>query len=54
MTGGAALAAQAIGGVARRDLASEWGGADPASRRDAARRLAPPREGGKRIAIRKP
>lgn len=51
MTGGSALAARAIGDVARRDLPSEWAGPAPA-----APQTAPPlaREAARRVMLRKP
>lgn len=51
MTDGTALAARAIGDVARRDLPSEWAGPEPA-----ALQTAPPlvREAPRRVTPRKP
>jgi hypothetical protein len=51
MTGASALGSRAIGDVARRDLASEWGGPAPA-----APQVGVPvvREAGRRMIIRKP
>lgn len=51
MTDGSALAARAVGDVARRDLASEWAGPEPA-----AAQTAPPlaREAPRRVMLRKP
>ena len=54
MIGGAALAAQAIGEAARRDLPTEWGGADPAGARPAQRRINQRDDPGRRTSIRKP
>ncbi|WP_171003942.1 hypothetical protein [Sphingopyxis sp. L1A2A] len=51
MMGGSALASRAISDAARRDLASEWGGPEPA----AAQAAVPPiREASRRVIIRKP
>lgn len=48
---GSALAARSIGDVARRDLASEWAGPDPATVQ-----TVPPlaREAARRVTLRKP
>jgi hypothetical protein len=51
MIGGAALASRAIGDVARRDLASEWGGPAPAPSGDA---LPVARQPTRRVTPRKP
>ncbi|MCM3419384.1 hypothetical protein [Sphingopyxis alaskensis] len=51
MIDGSALAARAIADVARRGLASEWAGPEPA-----APQTAPPpvREAARRVTLRKP
>jgi hypothetical protein len=54
MIGGGALAGQAIGDAARRDLPPEWGGADPAGVRAVRRRVDQRDEAGRRSRIRKP
>lgn len=51
MIDGSALAARAIGDVARRDLASEWAGPEPAAPQTA---LPPVREAVRRVTLRKP
>ncbi len=51
MIGGSALGARAIGDVGRRDLASEWGGPEPAAPQNA---VPAPREARRRVALRKP
>ena len=51
MMDGLALSARAVGDVARRDLASEWAGPEPAAPQTAA---PPPREAARRVTLRKP
>ncbi len=51
MIGGSALASRAIGDAARRDLASEWAGPEPAGPQTAPQ-LA--REAARRVTLRKP
>ncbi len=51
MTGGSALSARAIADVARRNLASEWGGPEPAAPQ-LPLPIAP--RTGRRIILRKP
>jgi len=54
MIPGSALASRAIGDVARRDLASEWGGPDPGAGRSAERGMQVSRDTGRRAIVRKP
>jgi hypothetical protein len=54
MTLGSAMASRAIGDVARRGLASEWGGPEPAAVRDAMQGVAIERQAARRVAVRKP
>lgn len=51
MTGGQALASRAIGDVARRALASEWGGPEPAAARPV---ITAPTATRRRAIVRKP
>ncbi|HTG38780.1 hypothetical protein OVY29_12115 [Sphingopyxis sp. SE2] len=51
MIDGSALAARAIGDVARRDLASEWAGPEPAAPQTA---LPLAREAPRRVTVRRP
>jgi hypothetical protein len=51
MIDGSALAARAIGDVARRDLPSEWAGPEPAAPQTA---LPLAREAARRVTLRKP
>ncbi|HEY0596712.1 hypothetical protein [Sphingopyxis sp.] len=54
MIAGSALGSRAIGDVARRDLASEWGGPDPGAGRSPRQRARILRETGRRVSVRKP
>lgn len=54
MTLGSAMASRAIGDVARRGLASEWGGPEPAAARDTPQGVAIERQAARRVAVRKP
>ena len=51
MMDGSALAARAIGDAARRDLASEWAGPEPAAPQTV---LPLAREAARRVTLRKP
>lgn len=51
MIDGSALSARALGDAARRDLASEWSGPDPAG---AQTPLPVPRDSCRRMVVRKP
>ncbi len=51
MIAGSALASRAISDVARRDLASEWGGPDPALPRV---KIVVVPDATRRVAVRKP
>lgn len=51
MMGGSALSSRAIGDVARRDLASEWGGPEPAAPQTA---IMVGRQPPRRVTLRKP
>ncbi|MEQ8311696.1 MAG: hypothetical protein RIA72_13450 [Sphingopyxis sp.] len=51
MIGGSALASRAIGDAARRDLASEWAGPEPAGSQTT---LPLARETARRVTLRKP
>jgi hypothetical protein len=51
MIDGSALSARAIGDVARRDLASEWAGPEPAAPQTA---LPLAREAPRRVTVRRP
>lgn len=51
MSPGSAIAARATGDVSRRDMASEWGGPEPAAPHVA---VALPREAPRRVMLRKP
>lgn len=51
MTLGSAMASRAIGDAARRDLASEWSGPEPAAPQAI---LPAPHETARRLTIRKP
>lgn len=51
MMGGSALSSRALSDAARRELASEWSGPEPAT----AQAMPPPvRESARRIVVRKP
>ncbi|HKX89129.1 MAG TPA: hypothetical protein VJM13_07965 [Sphingopyxis sp.] len=51
MIDGSALSARALGDAARRDLAVEWAGPEPAAPQTP---LSLPREAGRRLIVRKP
>jgi hypothetical protein len=51
MIGGPAIGSRAIGDVARRDLASEWGGPEPAA---AQTPIATGKQPTRRVTLRKP
>lgn len=51
MTDGSALSARALGDAARRDLASEWTGPEPAAPQTP---IPLPREAARRLIVRKP
>ncbi|MDO9370732.1 MAG: hypothetical protein Q7T68_19390 [Sphingopyxis sp.] len=54
MIAGSALGSRALSDTTRRNLASEWGGPDPAAVRRAGQNLNPARERGRRVTMRKP
>lgn len=54
MTPGSALASRAIGDATRRDLASEWGGPEPAANRSPQRDVRLVRDAGRHVVVRKP
>lgn len=54
MIGGSALASRAIGDPARRDLATEWGGPEPAAAQIAVPVAQAAEKRSRRVTVRKP
>lgn len=54
MIGGAALSARALSDAARRDLASEWGGAEPGAARRPEQTVRIVRDAGRRAIVGRP
>jgi hypothetical protein len=54
MMGGSAMGSRAIGDVARRDLASEWGGPETGAERRPPQAVRVIPEPSRRVTVRKP